>query len=288
MWVADASKEARLSDQWRTDTLGISDDEREILSNLIEQHERQPFPVDPVISVLVMATSGYMYSELQNRLPSVPIPELRLPVVENPQLLLDIGCNWGRWSIAAAKRGYKVVGIDPSLGAVLAASRLAKIEGVDATFVVGDARCLPFRDQSFDAVFSYSVIQHFSEENAQRAISQAMRVLGEKGVFRCQMASSYGIRSFFHIARRGFRKPSDFEVRYYSPFALKKMFHRSFATVDMEVDAFFGLGVQPSDAAMLTSWKRRIVVLSNLLTALSRMVPPLRYAADSLYLVGKR
>ena len=35
--------------------------------------------------------------------------------------LLDIGCSWGRWSLAAAARGYDAVGIDPSLGAIMAA-----------------------------------------------------------------------------------------------------------------------------------------------------------------------
>ena len=37
--------------------------------------------------------------------------------------LLDLGSSWGRWSIAAARKGYSVVGLDPSLGAVLAARR---------------------------------------------------------------------------------------------------------------------------------------------------------------------
>ena len=31
-------------------------------------------------------------------------------------------------------------------------------------FVVGDARFLPFRSGSFDYVWSYSVLQHFSRE----------------------------------------------------------------------------------------------------------------------------
>jgi hypothetical protein len=31
--------------------------------------------------------------------------------------LSDVGCSWGRWSIAPAKKGFSVVGIDSSLGA---------------------------------------------------------------------------------------------------------------------------------------------------------------------------
>ena len=48
--------------------------------------------------------------------------ELLLDLPRGP--LLDIGCSWGRWSLAAARKGYSVVGIDPSLGAVMAARRI--------------------------------------------------------------------------------------------------------------------------------------------------------------------
>jgi hypothetical protein len=35
------------------------------------------------------------------------------------ELLLDIGSNWGRWSASAASKAG-VIGIDPSLGAIMA------------------------------------------------------------------------------------------------------------------------------------------------------------------------
>ena len=59
------------------------------------------------------------------------------------------------------------MGIDPSLDAVLAARRVSRQLGVEASFVVGDARFLPFANDSFDTVFCYSVLQHFSKENAK-------------------------------------------------------------------------------------------------------------------------
>ena len=46
--------------------------------------------------------------------------------------------------MSAAKKGYRAVGIDPSLGAVMAARRVARQLGLEIKCIVGDARFLPF------------------------------------------------------------------------------------------------------------------------------------------------
>jgi ubiquinone/menaquinone biosynthesis C-methylase UbiE len=82
---------------------------------------------------------------------------------------------------AAAKKGYLPVGLDPSLGAILAAKRVANGLGLPFHGVVGDARFLPFRAGSFDVVFSYSVLQHFSKRDARTALEDIRRVLHADG-----------------------------------------------------------------------------------------------------------
>ena len=91
----------------------------------------------------MLATNGLLYRHLVGKLTRAPIPILSLPEGAG-RILLDVGCSWGRWSIAGAQQGYLAVGIDPSLGAVLAAKRLAGRFGLQAAFVVGDATALPF------------------------------------------------------------------------------------------------------------------------------------------------
>src|SRR5204862_87976 len=78
--------------------------------------------------------------------------------------------GWGRWCFAAARRGYVPIGIDPSLEAIAAGRRIARQLGVDAHFLVADARRLPFRDDAVDVAFSYSVFQHFAKANVQPAL----------------------------------------------------------------------------------------------------------------------
>ena len=91
--------------------------------------------------------------------------------------LLDLGCNWGRWSIAAARAGFSVVGVDPSVEAIAAADRVARQLGEDVSYAVGDARRLPFPDATFEVVFSFSVLQHFDPAAFEEAVDEIGRVL---------------------------------------------------------------------------------------------------------------
>src|SRR5262245_55477414 len=62
--------------------------------------------IDKFVQGEVPYTSGTLYFSVQHKLTRYPIPETRLRPGKGERLL-DVGCNWGRWSIAAAKKGYK-------------------------------------------------------------------------------------------------------------------------------------------------------------------------------------
>lgn len=266
-------------DPYYVDTIGISEDEK---VQLRERLGKTGGGIDPVVSFLVSATNGMAYQHLVGTLPEYPIPELRLPP-GNGRVLLDVGCNWGRWCMAAARLGYKPIGIDPSLGAILAARRVAAQLGLDAAFLVGDARFLPFRAGSLDVVFSYSVLQHFSRDNAIRAIQEIGRVLQVNGKGLIQMPTLLGMRCLYHQARRRFREPRDFDVRYWSIPALRKLFTESIGLTDFSVDCFFGIGLQAGDLRLMPLSHRAAIRTSEFLRKTSRVLPWLRYAADSVY-----
>ena len=165
--------------------------------------------IDPYVNKIIVGTCGNLYKGLQNRLAEYPIPELIVPKGNN-YVFLDIGCNWGRWSISAAKKGYLTVGIDPSIDAIMAAKRVAEQYSLNVIYVVADARLLPFDNNSFDIVFSYSVLQHFSLENVKLTLQEIKRVLKHKGLSVIQMANKYGFRNLFIQSRRKFQKTRRF------------------------------------------------------------------------------
>ena len=145
--------------------------------------------VDEHVRASLIKTHGNLYRGA--RLTRYPIPPFPLPAGEGRQLL-DVGCNWGRWSIAAARAGWRPTGVDLAKKSVGAARRVAGQLGVEAEYVVGDARELPFADGSFDAVFSYSVLQHLAKEDVPQVVSELDRVLRPAGFVWIEMPNAYG------------------------------------------------------------------------------------------------
>ncbi|OLE69265.1 MAG: hypothetical protein AUI36_04905 [Cyanobacteria bacterium 13_1_40CM_2_61_4] len=243
--------------------------------------------VDEFVQHEIGATNGLAYRTLSRKLKEYPIPKLCAPQSAGGNFL-DIGCNWGRWSIAASRMGYKTVGIDPNLEAILAAARVAKQLGSQVQYLVADARYLPFAERAFDFVFSYSVLQHFDKGEVLLSLSEIRRVLRVGGRSMVQMPNMFGLRSLYHQLRRRFRKAKDFEVRYWTLSEMRSAFCSSIGSGTVLVDGYFSLNPRTEDAHMLP-WKCRLVFrLSDFLRDLSIKVPAITRVADSLYVISTR
>ena len=280
---AKAEKEfAQGTEHLFLESVGISQEDRIFVMQLFQEKK---IKIDPVVSCLIGATNGNGYVHLIKKLEAYPIPALKLPAVEknHHKKLLDIGCSWGRWSVAAARKGYEVVGIDPSLGAIAAAKRVSEQLQLPIKFIVADARYLPFKKESFDQVFSYSVLQHFSKEDVRLALQEVSRILKENGKSLIQMQNSLGARNLQVQLKRKFRKPKDFEVRYWPYQQLKKTFEEKIGKTKLAIDCYFGLGLQAADMAYMPLSHRLIIRLSEFLIKLSKKIIFLKYFSDSLY-----
>jgi SAM-dependent methyltransferase/uncharacterized protein YbaR (Trm112 family) len=243
-----------------------------------------PNGIDPFVQRVIGATGGGLYDPLIGNLTEYPIPRVDFSAASPKDCFLDLGCNWGRWCVAAARAGYRAAGIDPNLEAIMAARRVARQLGVRAAYIVADARCLPFASETFDVVHSYSVLQHFARHDAERAVVAAARVAKPAGLVTIQWANALGLRSLYHQARRGFRRPRGFEVRYWTPPQLREMFERVVGDTHLTADGFLSLNPQMSDLSMLPRHYRAIVRFSAFMRRASESFPPLAYLADSVTL----
>lgn len=265
------------------DTLGLSNEEKYgIARDWVAGSE-----IDPAISYLIGATSGWGYANLIGKLKSYPIPDI--PVGQgNGKLLLDVGSNWGRWSISAARKGWKVIAIEPSLGAIFAAQRAFSNWGMDISFVCGDARFLPFKSNSFQSVFSYSVLQHFSGSDAQLSIAEMSRVLSPGGFAKIQMAHKGGLRSTYWRTRPNYAAGGDFRVRYWSLASMRHVYEKNIGPTRFVVEAFGGLGLLTEDIKYVSIKAKFLIVVSTILKRVAAYVRPLIYFADSVYVISSK
>lgn len=279
------SSEIDPNDEWQIESLAIDPPLKLRVKELL-LHGRD-CAIDPAINYLLLATNGLAYESSLGRLDQYPIPTLPLPPA-NGATFLDIGCSWGRWCASAALKGYRVQGIDPSLGAVLAARRMFSQLGLGGEFVCGDGRSLPFPDNSFDVVYSYSVLQHFSDEDVGATWAEIGRVLKPGGTALVQMANGLGVRSIYHLTRRRFRRPRVFEVRYRRPAQLRRLGEKYVGATTLEVDCYFGLGLQESDVHLYRTPARMALQASQYLKRLSSIIAPMTFFADSIFVRSKK
>ncbi len=266
------------------EALGCSDDERQGIQKLAASGKSK---VDPVVNYLVAATCGNLYKHMIGKLKDYPIPEFR-ELNGNGRVLVDLGCNWGRWCIAAARAGFKPIGIDPQLGALMAAKRVARELGVDAQFVCADARHLPFRPDSVDFGFSYSVLQHLSQDDVARVLKGLACALKPGGESLIQMPTKAGIKGLLHRAKSGFRPPQNFDVRYWTLRDLSNIFSSIIGETTFSVDCFFGIGLQAADARLMPTPFKMAIKASEMLRGLSKVFPLVTWLADSVYVHSRK
>ena len=90
--------------------------------------------------------------------------------------ILELGCAPGRWLAWAEKRlGAWPVGVELALEGI----RLARSLYPNLALIRGTATLLPLREQTFDAVYSIGLIEHF--EDPSPIVREARRVLRDGG-----------------------------------------------------------------------------------------------------------
>lgn len=89
---------------------------------------------------------------------------------------LDLGCGLAIQAGEMRRRGYRVIGIEPSIGL------LARRANPETPVVAGDALCLPFGNGSIDFVYVVGVLHHLPGRQAQtQALAEIRRVLRPGG-----------------------------------------------------------------------------------------------------------
>jgi SAM-dependent methyltransferase len=98
------------------------------------------------------------------------------------QLVLDVGCGHGLYSLDLARRGAQLVGCDLSAGDLQAAKETVAGLGLQrqAAYLQADGAGLPVPDDAFDLVVCNCVLEHIADDN--RALRSMHRSLVSGGL----------------------------------------------------------------------------------------------------------
>jgi SAM-dependent methyltransferase len=103
------------------------------------------------------------------------------------KLVLDVGCGMGRFADIASRWGARVIGVDLSAAAEVAARNLADRDTV--RIFRADIFSLPFAPESFDYIYSLGVLHH--TPNCEQAFRRLPRLLKPGGTIILWVYSGY-------------------------------------------------------------------------------------------------
>ena len=104
--------------------------------------------------------------------------------------LLDIGSHRGGYSIAFARLGYKVTGLELNPGRIETAKKASLSHNLDIKFILADARNTPFKDNEFDVILLSNVIEHIKD--TKKLLKELKRILKPGGLLYIQFPPYLG------------------------------------------------------------------------------------------------
>ncbi len=248
------------------------------------------------LNEILVYTNGILYEKI-NKPTKYPIPDIPFERNQSDKnLLIDIGCGWGRWTISAAQKGYNAVGIDKNLIWLIFAKKMAEQLNIkNCNFICCDVLNLPIKDISFDKVYSFSFLQHFSEENLQIILNQIHKIIKPKGVFKTLMVNKYSLRGLYNeykiknsrieMLQKGRIEEriddNNFNVRYFSIKKINNMFKLNFNLKNFQSYCFF-TQAQKEDLSILIFKSKIYIIISLFLTSLFKFIPFSKYISDNL------
>lgn len=278
----------------------MADDASTIEFNRKKIYEKLDYAPEPsdysskipwVVQQQVAATNGVHYVDRIGKLKEYPIFELPVKQVSANKLMLDIGNGWGRWLVAGANKGYIPIGIDLRLEFCQTARSVLKDLNKVGYSVVADLENLPFQDNVFDLVWSFSVIQHTHYQRLTNCLQHINRILSESGFTYLEFPNKNGIRNKYGPLKESEKEKGDYNswcVRYYTPDEYKEIFEKFLSDFSYYNHSFLGIGVLKEDLKYVSFKNKVLSALSLACSALTQVIPPLKNYSDSLYIQSRK
>lgn len=183
------------------------------------------------------------------------------------KLGLDAGCGWGWFLHYAVKKSIDMYGFEVNLKSL----KKALVFGVGTDrLLVSDVQCMPFRDEMFDFVICWHVIEHVP--NPKKVLKEISRILKAGGVLVLGVPNEKTVtnllfKPFRWLSQKGMDNYYINSLAFYDPTHLREytcsyllaILRKDFRVKKVRLDALtlpifriFGLvGVQPPQTKTL-------------------------------------
>jgi ubiquinone/menaquinone biosynthesis C-methylase UbiE len=111
--------------------------------------------------------------------------------------VLEIGCGMGTMAMNWARHGAHICAMDLNPNAVAQTAARFRLFGLDAQILEADSNAIPFRDSSFDYVYSWGVLHHSPDLDI--SIDELFRVLRSGGRFGVMLYNRHSILYWYSI-----------------------------------------------------------------------------------------
>lgn len=152
--------------------------------------------------------------------------------------VVDLGCGDGNAALLAASRGARVTGVDPATRLLEVAAQRAAERSLDATFLEGVASAMPLDDATADVIVSvFGVIfapdAHASAEEFARVAAPRSRVVLSAWRPRGALADAARLRAEAVGRVRGASAPGQAPFAWHDASALRELFEPHGFTVSV-------------------------------------------------------
>ncbi len=133
---------------------------------------------------------GKNLSDLLSSTQSCPEASIVFRAIDSAERVLEAGCGFGQWVIAASQRGALAVGIDLHRGPM----SVTHDAHPSLPLIQADLVAVPFSDGEFDVILSFGVVEHF-EAGFEPLLAEKSRTLQDDGTLIISVP-------YYNLARR--------------------------------------------------------------------------------------
>ncbi len=124
--------------------------------------------------------------------------------------ILDVGCGNGADLAYLNKLGANVYGLDFSEKSIEVCKLTSRRSKTNLNLTQADANYMPYKDESFDLVMSFGLLEHF--KNFEKVLKEHCRVLKKDGILLIDIPPRYTIYHLISVIKQRLNKwPQGYE-----------------------------------------------------------------------------